>query len=105
MDGWIKIAGKKSLGPGRSMRVSLDGEDVAIFRQGNEFFAVSNVCPHQHFARIYEGRLGDRTVTCPMHGWTFDLRTGACLHESGHLRTFELKEEGDDLFVRGRTEG
>ncbi len=98
MGDWAKVA-KKDLSPGKSLRITVDDDDVALFQLGSEFFAVSNQCPHQHFSKIHEGSLGDGTVTCPMHGWMFELRTGACRNGSGRLKTYEVRSEGENLFV------
>lgn len=55
---------------------------IAIFRAGGKLFACSNICPHQHAPILHEGVLSratqteEPTVTCPLHGWTFSLKTG-----------------------------
>lgn len=99
MGEWTRVP-KKDLGPGKSLRISVEGDDVALFQVGSGFFAVSNQCPHQHFSRIHEGSLGDGTITCPMHGWTFDLQTGECRTGGGRLRTYAVQIEGDVVLVK-----
>lgn len=49
---------------------------VAIFRKDGKLFALSNICPHRHQDKIYEGILKNGNVTCPAHGWTYNLATG-----------------------------
>lgn len=84
---------------GRAVKVTVGEEEVALFRIGNEFFAVGNVCPHQHFSRIHEGALEGSVVTCPMHGWSFDLRSGACVNGSGSLKRYKVTPQGNDMLV------
>jgi len=46
------------------------GERIAVFRDGDRVFALSNVCPHQN-GPLGEGRIIDGCVTCPWHGWQY----------------------------------
>ena len=60
------------------MAVYVRGEDVALFNLGGEIVAIGNECPHQS-GSLADGRLEDGIVTCPLHGWEFDVWSGACL--------------------------
>lgn len=48
---------------------------VALFNIGGKFYAVDNTCPHRG-GPLGEGELDDCIVTCPWHGWQFDVTTG-----------------------------
>lgn len=85
--------------PGRARLLSIDGADVALFRIADEYYAVDNHCPHQHFSKLHEGFLQGSVVTCPMHGWSFDLATGACTRQGGRLIRFKVTVDGGDLVV------
>ncbi|MEK7818859.1 MAG: Rieske (2Fe-2S) protein [Bacteroidota bacterium] len=74
-------------------------EEIAIFKIENEFFAVSNICAHQKFAKIFEGECKDFSVTCPMHHWKFDLRSGNSLSGNGKLKTFPVVVEDNKIFI------
>lgn len=50
---------------------------LAVFRLGDEIFAIDGVCPHRG-APLASGAVEEGKVYCPLHGWGFDLRTGAC---------------------------
>ena len=68
-----------------------DGIEVALFDIDGKLYAVNNICPHQKFPVLYEGEIKDCTVTCPMHSWEFDLRTGECLSgNNAQLTTYEV---------------
>lgn len=69
----------------RGKKVSVNGEEFALFRVGDEIRAIVNHCPHQHFQKMHEGPVENGVVTCPMHGWSYDLRTGASTNASGRL--------------------
>ncbi len=76
-----------------------DGTQVAIFMVDGELYAVDNVCPHQHAPVIADGFVEDCTVTCPLHGWTFDLKTGNVLGGASRLRTYEVYCDGDEVML------
>ena len=60
-------------GTGRT--VTIDGVAVALFRVGEQVHAVADTCPHEG-ASLGCGVLSRSEVTCPWHGWHFDLGTG-----------------------------
>jgi 3-phenylpropionate/trans-cinnamate dioxygenase ferredoxin subunit len=65
-----------SRGRMRSCRV---GErELVVCHTRDGVFTVDNVCTHA-FARMSEGYLKGTRLTCPLHGATFDVRTGAVL--------------------------
>lgn len=75
------------------------GHPVALFHSEEGFHALSNACLHRG-GPIGEGNLDGTTVTCPWHGWTYDVRTGRNLgNPAASLRTFEVRVEGDDVLV------
>lgn len=63
------------------------------------FWATEIACKHQ-YADLTEGRFKGDKVTCPRHGWIYDIRSGLCLNQnSAPLRKHGLKQEGNDLLV------
>lgn len=61
---------------GQSRIVEHAGRFVAVFCAEGEFFAVENECPHVG-APLASGSVDDCVVTCPLHGWSFNLRDGS----------------------------
>jgi nitrite reductase/ring-hydroxylating ferredoxin subunit len=51
------------------------GERVAVFRHGSKLSAIANACAHQN-GPLGEGRILDCLVTCPWHGFQYDVTTG-----------------------------
>ena len=65
--------------PVNSMRsVELGGRSVLLCHTAQGVFAVDEICTHGE-ARLGEGRLRGVRVICPLHGASFDCRTGAVL--------------------------
>jgi nitrite reductase/ring-hydroxylating ferredoxin subunit len=95
----IKIAELSELAPGRSRQVKLLGKSYAVFNIDGSLYAVEGSCKHMK-AALAAGRLEDSIVTCPMHGWQYDVKTGECLTESwAKLRTFDLKVEQNTVYI------
>lgn len=74
-DGSAVIGDVASFPEGAGRLVKVDGREIAVFRLGESIFALDNACPHMGGA-LSEGVVRDGVVACPLHGWTFDVRTG-----------------------------
>ena len=98
-EGYIKVAYVRQLREGQGLTVQFDGDDVALFRIGEEIHAIDNLCPHQHIPVLAEGQLEATILTCPMHGWQFDITTGLCTHGSGRLRRYLVKVEAGSVYL------
>jgi nitrite reductase/ring-hydroxylating ferredoxin subunit len=75
------------------------GRVLALFHVEGEFFAVDNSCPHRG-GPLAEGVIQGTVVTCPWHGWKFDVRTGESpLNPVHKVRCLRIERQDDDLFV------
>jgi len=83
----------REVGEGRAVRVCVDDHDIALWRVEGELYAIAVTCPHQHFASLHNGTLEDFCVTCPMHGWSFSLRSGRAVRGSGRVQVYAVREE------------
>jgi nitrite reductase/ring-hydroxylating ferredoxin subunit len=64
-----------------------------------EVLATAGVCPHED-VHLAGGDLDGACLTCPGHGYTFDLRTGACTHDPDLiLRRYRVEIVGGDVWV------
>jgi nitrite reductase/ring-hydroxylating ferredoxin subunit/DMSO/TMAO reductase YedYZ heme-binding membrane subunit len=75
-DGWLAVGPPLSI-PDKGARIVTppDGERIAVFRDGTQIGALSNLCAHQN-GPIGEGRIIDGCVTCPWHGYQYRLEDG-----------------------------
>ncbi|MDX9757846.1 MAG: nitrite reductase (NAD(P)H) small subunit [Bacteroidota bacterium] len=96
---FIKITTLDALHEGRGRSVSVEGRDIAVFLIQGVVYAVENLCPHQHIPVLDEGELDGTVVTCPMHGWQFDLATGKHVHSSSRLTKYETRIDGRDVLI------
>jgi nitrite reductase/ring-hydroxylating ferredoxin subunit len=65
--------------PGRVRIVTINGTEIALVRDGEAVYAVSNRCTHAG-SSFAHGRAVGTLLTCPMHGARFDLRNGTCVN-------------------------
>jgi len=97
---WIDALAAGELPAGTSRVVEAGGKRIALFNVEGEIRAISDTCLHQG-AQLGMGSLEGEVVTCPLHGWQFDVRTGACLTRPGRsVDTYEVRCEGGRIFVR-----
>jgi nitrite reductase/ring-hydroxylating ferredoxin subunit/DMSO/TMAO reductase YedYZ heme-binding membrane subunit len=75
-DGWLAVGPPLSI-PDKGARIVTppDGERIAVFRDGTQIGALSNLCAHQN-GPLGEGRIIDGCVTCPWHGYQYRLEDG-----------------------------
>ena len=94
-----KVAKTSEIAPGTGKVVEVSGKTVAIFNCEGAFYAIDNTCKHRG-GPLGEGSLSNTTVTCPWHGWEYDVTTGECaMDPSIKVQKFDVKVEGDDILV------
>lgn len=103
-DGFVKVSKTSDIPTRCGKLVKVGIEEIALFKVDGEIIAVTNVCPHQHFSLLHQGKLDGSLLTCPMHGTVFDLHSGESTNGSGKLKKFEVLVAGDDVWVE-QTEG
>jgi toluene monooxygenase system ferredoxin subunit len=75
------------------------GLKLVVANAGGEFFGVQAICPHQEVP-LCEGMFDGSTLTCHMHLWQWDVRTGAPMGiAEAPLERFPLVREGDALYL------
>lgn len=73
--------------------------EIALFRQGDEVFALANVCVHTG-GPLGEGEVEDGCAVCPWHGWRYVLATGESpLNPKVKVETFSAWVDGGEVKV------
>ncbi len=99
MPRWIKLAEVDQVAEGTGLEVEHEGRIFAIFRLAGEFRAIDGMCAHQ-CGPLADGPVEGSTVTCPWHGWRFDVRDGRCLTgRAPAQRVFDVRIDGRDVLV------
>lgn len=95
----IKVCSKAEIPSGRNKLINAEGKMIAVWNINNEFFAVNAVCPHRG-GPLEQGSLNQNVVTCPWHGWQFDVKTGTSpVFPQAKLETFKIQVNGEEIFV------
>lgn len=96
--------------------VDVNGRRVGVISVGEDFYAISDKCPHMG-ASMCTGSLSgtfvpagpheyvygqdDRVIRCPWHGWEFDLESGRSLLEPKRvgLKTYEVSQRDGEVVL------
>jgi nitrite reductase/ring-hydroxylating ferredoxin subunit len=100
----MKLVGRvprESLRDGALVRLAYPPFDVLVAEVDGRPYAIEDACNHAG-ASLAEGEMEAGCVSCPMHGYVFDLRTGKLLRPRGlcaDQRTYVTEIRGDEVFV------
>src|SRR5919204_6942683 len=76
-----------------------DGLKLVVANAGGEFYGFQASCPHQEVP-LCEGLFDGSTLTCHMHLWQWDVRTGEPRGiAEAPLQLFSLEREGDAVYL------
>lgn len=95
----VSVAKESEIQQGQGKVVNAGGKTIALFRTENGFFAIENACKHRG-GPLGEGELDGCTVTCPLHGWQYDVKTGECQTTPGQqVQVYKVVVEGGEVKV------
>jgi nitrite reductase (NADH) small subunit len=96
---WTRVAAVHECPPGSAGEFVVGERIVALFNVDGTYYALDGICPHQG-GPLGKGALAGCIVTCPWHGFQFDVTTGQHLTSKSlvHPR-FAVKVEGNDVLI------
>jgi nitrite reductase/ring-hydroxylating ferredoxin subunit/alkylhydroperoxidase/carboxymuconolactone decarboxylase family protein YurZ len=74
---WHDVLAIEGFEVGATQRVECDGRGLFVHRAADGWRVYDSRCPHQT-TNIPHLALEGNTLTCPKHGWVFDIRSGDC---------------------------
>ncbi len=96
---FLRAARKDEIPVGAIREYQIDGKTIALANVDGTFYAIDNVCLH-HGGPLGGGTLAGKVVTCPWHGWAYDVTTGKVTQNpSVGVNCFQLEVRGEDIFV------
>ncbi len=100
MANFVRAIDKNDLQPGERIVIEFDGLFVAVFRVGDQYFAIEDICTHDD-GPLGDGEIDGHEVECPRHGGRFDIRTGKAVRFPAvfPVTHYEVKIEGDAVLV------
>ncbi len=72
----VPVARVEEIPPGSGRVVEAAGKTLAVFNVNGSFHVIDNECLHRG-GPLGEGLLEKNVVTCPWHGWEYDVITGS----------------------------
>ncbi|MBI0580719.1 Rieske (2Fe-2S) protein [Neobacillus cucumis] len=111
----IVVCSAEELQPGQRKIAVVDGVEIAMLNVDGQLYAFRNRCPHQGVEMIY-GSVGgtmlpsdpgeynygcdNQIISCPLHGWEFDMKTGKSLSSPKYsVGNYEIKEKDGSIVL------
>lgn len=95
---WVRVASVDEIPEGTGKEVVVGDRIVAVYHTDG-WYALDGICPHAG-GPLGQGHVQGQTVTCPWHGWQFDVSTGQHrLNSSICQSTFPIRIEANDVLV------
>ena len=94
-----RVAALSEIPPGAGKEITVGDRVIALFNVDGALYALDGICPHAG-GPLAKGRLAGQVVTCPWHGWQFDVTSGRhCLTERIQTGCFAVAAEGEDVYI------
>src|SRR5947208_3863131 len=99
MGEFVRVTGTDEVKPGHGIVAEVNGKTLAVFNVDGRFHAIDNTCIHRG-GPLGEGELEGSVVTCPWHGWQYDVTTGRnIMDESEGVERYDVKVDGGAVLV------
>ena len=93
----VKVAEVGEIPEGEGKSVTCGKHRIAVFNTGGTFHAISDSCPHAG-GPLSDGWIEGTKITCPWHGWSFDILYSEEDRRDGICR-YRVHVEGNDIKV------
>jgi nitrite reductase (NADH) small subunit len=96
---FVRAAKKDEIPAGTIREFQIDGKVIALANVDGTFHAINNTCLHRG-GPLGQGEMHGKEVTCPWHGWTYDVTTGKVrMNPAVGVETYATEVRGEDIFV------
>jgi nitrite reductase/ring-hydroxylating ferredoxin subunit len=95
----LRAAKKDEIPVGTIQEFQLEGTTIAIANVEGKLYAINNTCLHRG-GPLAQGDLAGKIVTCPWHGWQYDVTTGkTTMNPAVGVDCYHIEIKGDDVWV------
>jgi nitrite reductase (NADH) small subunit len=95
----LDLADATTIVPGQSAEVVADGKIFAVYNVDGVFHVIDGICPHAG-GPLGKGTLRGNIVTCPWHGWQFNVSSGQhCLNQRICQTTYAVRIENGRVII------
>ena len=96
---FVTVARVDEVPPGSVRMVQAGDEDIALAHVDGKFYATQGHCLHLQ-GPLCQGRLEGHVLSCPWHGWQYDVRTGENEFDRAlQLETYEVQVEDGEVRI------
>jgi len=97
--GFVRAVKVAEVPAGTIREFHIEGKAVALANAGGTFYAINNTCLHRG-GPLGQGTLEGKVVTCPWHGWQFDVTNGKLVQNpQASVDCYPVEIRGEDVFV------
>jgi nitrite reductase/ring-hydroxylating ferredoxin subunit len=97
--GFVRAAKTSDVPAGTIREFDVEGKAVALANVDGQFYAINNVCLHRG-GPLADGPIEGSVVTCPWHGWQYDVRTGKVgQNPTVGVESYPVEVRGEEIFV------
>jgi nitrite reductase/ring-hydroxylating ferredoxin subunit len=80
-------------------QIVVAGKKLCLVREQGELYALQNTCPHAG-GTLSGGWCEHRYLVCPIHRWSYDLKTGrGAAGQGDYINTYPIEQREEGLFV------
>jgi sulfite reductase beta subunit-like hemoprotein/nitrite reductase/ring-hydroxylating ferredoxin subunit len=97
---YVPVARADAIPPGSATTVMVGNRAVALVNSDGNFCAVADTCPHAG-GSLGRGTVDGTSLTCPLHGATFDVRSGEALAgpADGPVAVYPVRVQNGEVSV------
>jgi nitrite reductase (NADH) small subunit/3-phenylpropionate/trans-cinnamate dioxygenase ferredoxin subunit len=96
---FLRTARKDEIPADTIREFAVDGKSVALANVDGSFYAINNTCLHRG-GPLGQGELEGNVVTCPWHGWQYDVTNGkVTMNPAVGVQCYAVEVRGEDIFV------
>ncbi len=97
---WVDVGSVTDFAPEARQTLRIENRAMVIFRIDDAWYAIENSCPHAGLP-LDEGELHGCVLTCPYHGYTFNLTTGCNIDDPSDagVKCLAVKVENQRVWV------
>ena len=96
---FVRAAKVAEVPPGTIREFQVDGKTIALTNVSGKFYAINNTCLHRG-GPLGQGVLEGKVVTCPWHGWEYDVTSGKVAQNPAvGVDSYGVEVRGEDIFV------
>ena len=94
-----RVASLSDIPTETGLEVTAEGRVIALFKTAEGVRAIDGICAHAG-GPVGKGAIDGTVVTCPWHGWQYDVDTGVhCLTPQICQQSFDVDIDGEDVIV------